>query len=91
MSGGELNYAYNYFEEVAAAFKDKEMCELTSDLADVAHDLEWLMSGDISEETYLQTLAQFKEIWLSPKRIETRAQAIRALREIRDFLEIEDE
>lgn len=85
MSGGELNYAYNYFEEAAAAFDDKEMRQLTSDLADVVHDLEWLLSGDISEEMYLQTLWQFKENWLSPKRIETRKQAIRAMKQIREF------
>ena len=69
MSGGSYNYIYSRLdEECGNAMYDAEMNDLIKDLCEVLHDLEWWRSGDICEETYRKTLAEFKKKWLQGDR-----------------------
>lgn len=39
------------------------MNDLVDDIAKLAHDLEWLESGDYDEEKYRKTVLNFKQKW----------------------------
>lgn len=64
MSGGSHNYIYYRIEEeLCGRMKDRELDDLVSDIAKLAHDLEWWDSGDTSEETYRESVRKFKVKW----------------------------
>ena len=42
---------------------DLELNEMLKDLVKVLHDVEWWQSGDISEESYRETVTKFKKKW----------------------------
>lgn len=65
MSGGSLDYFYTILEEHIGDFKDKELDELVSDLADLFHDREWYLSGDYGEGEWNEARDKFKQKWFS--------------------------
>lgn len=71
MSGGSHNYIYYKIEdELAGRMHDKELDDLMTDVAKLAHDLEWMDSGDISEKGYKNTVKKFKNKWFKSDRNE---------------------
>lgn len=69
MSGGSHNYiCYRIEEDLCRKMYDYEMNDLIADIAEVAHDLEWFDSGDISEETYRKRVTAFKKKWFGQSR-----------------------
>ena len=53
MSGGHFNYFYGQIRDILGGeMEDPELNALVEDFADLCKDLEWLKSGDDSEETY---------------------------------------
>ena len=69
MSGGSHNYiGYRIREELCGYMKDRELDDLVSDIVDLAYDLEWLDSGDTSEETYREHVRWFKAKWFKADR-----------------------
>ncbi|HIR57140.1 MAG TPA: hypothetical protein IAA54_05675 [Candidatus Gallacutalibacter pullicola] len=68
MSGGSMGYIYNTLIEYKGYLCDPEMDSLLEDFCKVLHDAEWMHSADISEETYLKTVEEFKAKWfLEPR------------------------
>ena len=66
MSGGSHDYIYCKIDEyLCGQMHDPVMDEMMEDNKKVAHDLEWWESSDISEETYRETVAAFKQKWLN--------------------------
>lgn len=65
MSGGSMNYFCHTLEEYENSLGDKELNDLVHDLVQVFHDREWMISGDISEGAYNETVASFKDKWFS--------------------------
>lgn len=63
MSGGSMNYAYRYLDDIADDVEDKEIKDLLKDLSSLMHDLEWWKSGDYSSSDYYDSLAEFKKKW----------------------------
>ena len=73
MSGGSLNYLYGEVERAADSIVDPELNKLVRDMAELLHDFEWFLDGDISEGAYNKTVLEFKEKWLKrPDTIQTR-------------------
>lgn len=71
MSGGSHNYvSYTIENELCGQMKDIELNDLMKDIAELAHDLEWADSCDISDEDYFETVKRFKEKWLKQGRNE---------------------
>lgn len=69
MSGGSRDYVYYRIkDDLAGKMYDAELDDLMSDIADLAHDVEWYDSGDICEETYRESVAKFKEKWFGSDR-----------------------
>lgn len=69
MSGGSRDYVcYRIQDDLAGKMYDAELDDLMSDIADLAHDVEWYDSGDICEETYRESVAKFKEKWFDTDR-----------------------
>ena len=69
MSGGSHNYiCYRIEEELCGRMKDRELDDLASDIAELAHDLEWWDSGDTGEETYREHVRKFKDKWFKADR-----------------------
>ena len=66
---------------------DKELDDLMKDVAELAHDLEWADSSDISIEKYYDTIKQFKQKWFKADR-ETRLKGFidDAIKELRKEL-----
>lgn len=44
-------------------YEDQEISELMYDLLQLTHDLDWYLSCDTSEPTYLEAKRKFKEKW----------------------------
>lgn len=66
MSGGSFNYQYARLENYyASRMLDAELDEMIIDLSKVLHDLEWYTDGDISEDTYRETVLDFKRKWFN--------------------------
>ena len=65
MSGGSLNYFYCSLEEHAGDFGDKELDDLVKDLAELFHDREWYLSGDIGEGKWREARDEFKAKWFT--------------------------
>lgn len=65
MSGGSLNYFYSDLEEHIGDFKDKELDNLVSDLAELFHDREWFLSGDTGRGSWNEARDRFKEKWFT--------------------------
>lgn len=63
MSGGSLNYFYSDLEEHVGDFKDLELDDLVSDLAELFHDREWYLSGDTCEGKWNESRIKFKKKW----------------------------
>ena len=64
MSGGSMGYVYSVLRtEAVGMMCDAELDELMDDIADLLHDCEWWHSADICEETYRETVAEFKSKW----------------------------
>ena len=71
MSGGSYGYIYSDLErECENRMYDAELNDLIKDLCKVLHDLEWWRSSDIGEDTYRETVANFKEKWFRSDRKE---------------------
>lgn len=71
MSGGSYDYIYaKLSEECENNMYDSELNEMITDLCGVLHDLEWWQSGDIGEERYRKTAAEFKKKWFEGDRQE---------------------
>lgn len=69
MSGGSHGYiCYRIEEELCGQMYDAELNDLMKDIVELAHDLEWYDSSDISEESYKKTVAEFKRKWFKAKR-----------------------
>lgn len=68
MSGGSFGYLYLQVREAAEYMPDAEIAELITDLADVLHDLEWVQSGDSSEDVLRCQLDVFKNKWFKQSR-----------------------
>lgn len=68
MSGGSFDYICFDLANVANRIEDKEIKELTRDLANLLHDLEWYESRDYGRDTYDETLKAFKEKWFKGDR-----------------------
>ena len=65
MSGGSLDYFYCTLQEHDKDFGDKELNELVSDLAELFHDREWLLSGDTGDGDWNEARDAFKEKWFT--------------------------
>ena len=63
MSGGSLDYFYCQLQEHVGDFKDKELDDLVSDLADLFHDREWYLSSDYGEGKWNEARDKFKQKW----------------------------
>lgn len=69
MSGGSYNHGYINIEyEYVGRMKDNELNEMMKDLVGVLHDVEWYEDGDISEETYRETVTEFKSKWFKRRK-----------------------
>ena len=66
MSGGSLDYFYYRLEEHVGDFKDRELDNLVKDLAQLFHDREWYLSGDIGKGNWNEARDKFKEKWFTP-------------------------
>ena len=65
MSGGSFDYKFREIENTYVGhMHDRELNEMIQDLADLLHDLEWYISGDYDEDTYVQSIKIFKQKWL---------------------------
>lgn len=64
MSGGAMDYIYQALLVQADKIPDREIKDLTEDLAEVLHALEWHLSGDTCEGSWLAKAAEFREKWL---------------------------
>ena len=53
-----LRYTYE------GCMDDEELEELLQDFCDLLYDVEWQNSGEISEEDYRKSVAEFKKRWL---------------------------
>lgn len=63
MSGGSLDYFYCQLNDHVGDFKDKELDNLVEDLAELFHDREWYLSGDICEGSWNEARDKFKQKW----------------------------
>ena len=64
MSGGSLEYTcYKIVNNLVGNMRDPELDELMEDIANVAHDLEWAIDGDIGFDQYRETVRKFKNKW----------------------------
>ena len=71
MSGGSHGYVYCQIEsELCGQMHDKELDDLMWDIKELAHDLEWMDSSDISPEKYAETVRRFKQKWFNGGRTE---------------------
>lgn len=70
MSGGSMDYICFKLSDAADYIQDKEVKDLTKDLADLLHDLEWYESGDYGRDTYEKSLKEFKKKWFTGSRNE---------------------
>ena len=71
MSGGSHGYIYCEIEEkLCGRMYDPELNDLMKDISELAHDLEWFDSSDISFEKYKATVCKFKEKWFNSSRKE---------------------
>lgn len=72
MSGGAWNYDYYKLESLSNSFKNDlkeyEISDLLKDLADLAHDTEWYLSGDYDESDYRKAADKFKTKWFKGDR-----------------------
>lgn len=69
MSGGAMNYAYTQIEyECVGQMGDHELDDLMADVAKLVHDREWNLSGDTCDETYAQSVREFKQKWFETPR-----------------------
>lgn len=69
MSGGSRNYAYAWIDsEYCGKMYDRELNDLMNDICNLAKAVEWYESGDTSEETYREQVAEFKEKWFKQPR-----------------------
>ena len=74
MSGGSYNHGYINIEyEYVGRMKDTELNEMMKDLVEVLHDVEWYEDGDISEETYRETVTKFKSKWFKRRKCDIEA------------------
>ena len=68
MSGGSYDYAcFKFHQEYAGNMFDDELDELVEDFYGILHDVEWWQSGDIGEEKYRKTCAEFKKKWFGAR------------------------
>lgn len=69
MSGGSHGYIYSQIQdELCGQMYDAELNDLMKDIVELAHDLEWYDSSDISEESYKKTVTEFKKKWFKADR-----------------------
>lgn len=65
MSGGSLGYFYCQLNDHVGDFKDKELDELVSDLAQLFHDREWYLSSDTCKGDWNEARDKFKQKWFT--------------------------
>jgi hypothetical protein len=65
MSGGSLDYFYCALKDHVGDFRDKELDDLVSDLAQLFHDREWYLSGDTGAGKWNEARDTFKKKWFS--------------------------
>lgn len=70
MSGGSMDYICFKLLDAADHIQDKEVKDLTKDLAELLHDLEWYESGDYGRDAYESQLNRFKKKWFTDSRNE---------------------
>ena len=57
-----MDYIFHYVEDLAEYFKDEPVIEeLIRDVAKLAHDREWAMSGDYGPEQEAASIKAFKD------------------------------
>lgn len=72
MSGGFFNYVdstlkneiFGYGERFKNVFEDMEISHIIYDIFNVIHAYDWYVSGDTSEEDYLEVKRRFKAKYL---------------------------
>lgn len=72
MSGGSFNYGYIHLEEYFDKMEDSQLNGMLKDLQKVLHDVEWYTSGDISEESYRETVTKFKKKWFAQSDVDVK-------------------
>ena len=65
MSGGSLGYFFGELQQHIGDFDDKELDDLTKDLADLFYSREWFLSGDTCEGEWNQKRDAFKKKWFT--------------------------
>lgn len=71
MSGGSYDYKSYVIEDYyVGKMYDIELNEMMEDLIKVLHDVEWWKSGDISEESYRETVNNFKKKWFKRDKVQ---------------------
>ena len=65
MSGGSLGYFFGDLQSHVGDFEDKELDDLTEDLAELFHEREWFLSSDISEGEWNLARDNFKKKWFT--------------------------
>lgn len=73
MSGGSFDYGYINLGEYFGRMEDEQLNGMLKDLQKVLHDVEWYTSGDISEESYRETVARFKKKWFAQSDVDVKA------------------
>lgn len=68
MSGGSHDrICYKIKQELVGRMHDRELDALMADLVELTHSLEWMDSGDISDDVYWNDVAAFKKKWFSSR------------------------
>lgn len=91
MSGGQFSYLdsqlkheiFGWSDKPGNVFEDKEISALAWDLLDLIHEFDWYVSGDNSEEDYLQAKREFKAKWLAHDSARCRQIVDEAIAEVR--------
>ena len=60
-----MDYICFKLSDAADYIQDKEVKDLTKDLAELLHDLEWYESGDYGRDAYESQLNRFKKKWFT--------------------------
>lgn len=76
MSGGSMEYLYYKLEDNIGYLQDPVIKAMALDFVKVLHDAEWAEDADISDESYFETLNQFKAKWLKKTKLTKREAAI---------------
>lgn len=64
MINGSLSYiCYKIQSNLFGEIQNEVINEFIKDISDLTHDLEWCLSTDYDDETYRNSLKEFKDKW----------------------------